>query len=397
MLRGRFISLEGGEGAGKSTQLNLLAERLVDAGIKLVTTREPGGTKGAETIRELFVSGATDRWDAATEACLVNAARADHVARQIRPALERGDWVLCDRYADSTFAYQGGDKGVPDADLMALHRVATGDLWPDLTLLLDLPVETGLARTLKRIGGATRFEAHDLSFHQRVAARFHARAAAEPRRIRTINADIDAHHVAAAIWAEGRATAAMLIGHREQGAAFRAAFDSKTLHHAWLIAGAQGIGKAGFARAAALWVLARSAGPQTGVPTDSFDVSEDHPTARLLTAGSHLDFRVVERIPDPKDRKAEKLRAQINLDQIVPRDGSKVENPLRPFLQSTPALSDWRVVIVDSIDDMNRNAANALLKSLEEPPAGTLFLLRERTRPGRLLATIRSRCRILAV
>lgn len=202
MARGRFISLEGGEGAGKSTQLNLLAERLVDAGIKLVTTREPGGTKGAETIRELFVSGATDRWDAATEACLVNAARADHVARQIRPALERGDWVLCDRYADSTFAYQGGDKGVPDADLMALHRVATGDLWPDLTLLLDLPVETGLARTLKRVGGATRFEAHDIGFHQRVAARFHARATAEPHRIRTINADIDAHHVAAAIWAE---------------------------------------------------------------------------------------------------------------------------------------------------------------------------------------------------
>ena len=186
----------------------------------------------------------------------------------------------------------------------------------------------------------------------------------------------------------------MLIGHREQGAAFRAAFDSKTLHHAWLIAGAQGIGKAGFARAAALWVLARSAGPQTGVPTDSFDVSEDHPTARLLTAGSHLDFRVVERIPDPKDRKAEKLRAQINLDQFVPRDGSKVENPLRPFLQSTPALSDWRVVIVDSIDDMNRNAANALLKNLEEPPPGTLFLCVSHS-PGRLLPTIRSRCRTL--
>jgi len=199
---GRFISLEGGEGAGKSTQLNLLAERLVDAGVSLVTTREPGGTTGAETIRELFVRGKPDRWDAATEACLVNAARADHVARLIRPALERGDWVLCDRYADSTFAYQGGPDGVADADLQALHRVATRDLWPDLTLLLDLPVETGIARAHRRLGGDTRFEAHDLSYHQNVADRFHARAAANPARIRVINAQVDAHHVATAIWAE---------------------------------------------------------------------------------------------------------------------------------------------------------------------------------------------------
>lgn len=199
---GRFISLEGGEGAGKSTQLNLLAERLVDAGVTLVTTREPGGTTGAETIRDLFVRGKPDRWDAATEACLVNAARADHVARLIRPALERGDWVLCDRYADSTFAYQGGAGGVADADLQALHRVATRDLWPDLTLLLDLPVEIGIARTRQRLGGATRFEDHDLAFHQGVADRFHARAANDPARIRIVDAQIDAHHVAAAIWAE---------------------------------------------------------------------------------------------------------------------------------------------------------------------------------------------------
>ncbi|MGL4542158.1 MAG: dTMP kinase [Polymorphobacter sp.] len=199
---GRFISLEGGDGAGKSTQLNLLAEHLVAAGIDLVTTREPGGTKGAEAIRELFVRGAADRWDAATETCLVNAARADHVARLIRPALARGAWVLCDRYADSTFAYQGGGKGVPAGDLAELHRIATGDLWPDLTLFLDLPVEKALARAAHRHGGATRFESHGRDFHDRVAAAFRVRAAAEPLRIRTVNADADELSIAAAIRAE---------------------------------------------------------------------------------------------------------------------------------------------------------------------------------------------------
>jgi len=186
----------------------------------------------------------------------------------------------------------------------------------------------------------------------------------------------------------------MLIGHTEQGAAFRTAFDSQSLHHAWLLTGPQGIGKAIFARAAALWVLAKSAGPQTGIDTQSFDVADDHPTARLLAAGSHLDFRILERIADPKDRKAEKIRAQITIDQIVPRAASGIDHPLRPFLRSTPALSDWRVVIVDSIDDLNRNAANALLKNLEEPPPGTLFLCISHA-PGRLLPTIRSRCRAL--
>lgn len=200
MARGRFITLEGGEGAGKSTQINMLAEKLTTAGIPLVTTREPGGTPGAETIRNLFVSGGTDRWSAATEACLANAARADHVERLIRPALERGDWVLCDRYVDSTYAYQGGAGGIADADLLALHHVATGNLWPDLTLLLDLDPEVGLARTHTRRSGATRFEGHGLAYHQHVAARFHARAAADPQRVRTIDAAPDAYHVAAAIW-----------------------------------------------------------------------------------------------------------------------------------------------------------------------------------------------------
>lgn len=173
----------------------------------------------------------------------------------------------------------------------------------------------------------------------------------------------------------------MLIGHREHGAAFRAAFDTGQMHHAWLLAGAAGIGKAGFAEAAACWLLARAAGPAQGIASDSLEVDPEHPTARLLAAGSHLDLRRLERTTDP----AGKLRAQIRIDEV---------RALQPLFRQTPALSDWRVVIVDSIDDLNRNAANALLKNLEEPPPGTLFLCISHA-PGRLLPTIRSRCRTL--
>ena len=168
MPGGRFITLEGGEGAGKSTQAALLAERLRLAGIEVEVTREPGGTEGAEAIRALLVSGAIDRWSAITEACLVNAARADHVARRIRPALAENRWVVCDRFVDSTLAYQGAGKGMDIAALRALHRLAAADLWPDLTLILDLPDGDGLARASLRTGSAARFEAHDAAFHARV-------------------------------------------------------------------------------------------------------------------------------------------------------------------------------------------------------------------------------------
>ena len=201
-MTGRFITLEGGEGAGKSTQLGILARRLRNAGLCVVETREPGGTAGAEAIRELFVRGDADRWDGVTEALLVNAARADHVARTIRPALAEGKWVLSDRYVDSTFAYQGAGKGVTDTVLGDLHRVATGDLWPDLTLVIDLPVETGLARAAERRGGATRFEAHAVAFHCRLADRFRERAAADPARLRVIDGTADIDTVADAIWVE---------------------------------------------------------------------------------------------------------------------------------------------------------------------------------------------------
>ena len=181
----------------------------------------------------------------------------------------------------------------------------------------------------------------------------------------------------------------MLIGHAEQVETLRAAFESGRMHHAWLLTGRKGLGKTAFARAAATWLLARAAGPQHGIGA-GFDVAEEHPTARLVAAGSHLDLRTLERIPHPVTGN---LRAEILIDQMVRRD-AKIE-PLRALFQTTPALSDWRVVIIDSLDEMNRNAANALLKHLEEPPPGTLFLCVSHA-PGRLLPTLKSRCRRMA-
>jgi len=201
-MTGRLITLEGGEGAGKSTQARRLAERLREAGIDVVVTREPGGTEGAEAVRALLVEGDADRWSAAAEACLVNAARADHVERLIRPALAAGIWVICDRFVDSTLAYQGAGKGLADSALRNLHHVATQDLWPDLTLILDIAVEAGLARAAGRRGGEGRFEGHDIGFHLRVTQGFREIAAAEPNRCKLIDGGATADAVAAAIWAE---------------------------------------------------------------------------------------------------------------------------------------------------------------------------------------------------
>ncbi|NBU84568.1 MAG: dTMP kinase [Sphingomonadaceae bacterium] len=188
MTQGRFITLEGGEGAGKSTQLHLLAEALRAQGKTVITTREPGGTEGAEAIRGLLLTGGQDRWNDATEALLFAAARADHVAKLIRPALARGDWVVCDRFIDSTRAYQGGAGGLSDADILALHRVGAGGLLPDRTLLLDLSVEEGARRAEARSATADRMGAKDRGYYLRVADRFRAIAAEEPARFRVIDA-----------------------------------------------------------------------------------------------------------------------------------------------------------------------------------------------------------------
>jgi DNA polymerase-3 subunit delta' len=180
----------------------------------------------------------------------------------------------------------------------------------------------------------------------------------------------------------------VLIGHVDQGTVLREAIVSGRVHHAWLLAGPRGVGKARFARVAATWLLARAA--YSDVSDDAFTVAPDHPTARLLAAGSHLDFRVVEIQENPKTGK---MRPGIAVDQFVKSDSS-IGEPLASVFKTRPALSDWRVVVVDSADDLNRNAANAFLKTLEEPPPNTLFFLVSHA-PSRLLPTIRSRCRTL--
>lgn len=186
---GRFITLEGGEGVGKSTQTKRLAEALRSNGKTVIETREPGGSPGAEAIRNLLMTGAADRWSARAEALLFAAARADHVAKTIRPAIEAGQWVLCDRFLDSSRAYQGGADGLDDADLLKLHQIGSDGLLPDRTLLLALPGETGNERALTRDkGAADRFGARSAEYHDRVTAAFRRLAEGEPGRFREIDA-----------------------------------------------------------------------------------------------------------------------------------------------------------------------------------------------------------------
>jgi dTMP kinase len=200
VTRGRFITFEGGEGAGKSTQVRILAERLRGAGLEVVATREPGGSPGAETIRGLLVNGETDRWSTVSEALLMYAARRDHIERTVRPALERGAWVVSDRFADSTRAYQGAGGGAPKGLVTALETFVLEDTRPDLTLILDLPVEAGLERAGLRGGGEARFEAKAPAFHQRLREGFLAIARAEPNRCVVLDAGQPPPAVSAAVW-----------------------------------------------------------------------------------------------------------------------------------------------------------------------------------------------------
>lgn len=197
-MTGRFITFEGGDGVGKSTQIGLLADRLRADGHDVVVTREPGGTEGAEIIRELIVTGAAGRWTRRTDALLIMAARSDHVARLVRPALDAGKVVLCDRFIHSTLAYQGGEDGVDD-ELTRLHDFATGSLWPDLTFWLDLPSEEGLGRAERRNDGEGRFEAKAEAFHQKVQKNF-ARLAANDLKMHRVDAGQGVDEVAASIW-----------------------------------------------------------------------------------------------------------------------------------------------------------------------------------------------------
>ena len=190
MTHGKFIAFEGGEGAGKSTQARLLADALAVRGIDCVVTREPGGTPGAEAIRSLLLGTSGEGWHPRAEALLFAAARSDHVERLIVPALEAGQWVICDRFVDSSRAYQGGAGGLDDADVMALHRVGSQGLLPDLTLLIKVSPETATVRANARDGGdADRIGGRNAAYHARVAQAFAAFADADPARFARIDGD----------------------------------------------------------------------------------------------------------------------------------------------------------------------------------------------------------------
>ncbi|MFN5121430.1 MAG: dTMP kinase [Bradyrhizobium sp.] len=202
-LRGRFITFEGGEGSGKSTQIRKLAERLDTAKLRVIVTREPGGSPGAEIIRHLVLSGMGKLLGPEAETLLFAAARDDHVRTVILPALNQGIWVLCDRFFDSTRAYQGQLGQVSPELVNAMQRVTIGDLKPDLTFILDVPVEVGLHRAAARRGNATadRFEAEGIKFHQDLRDAYRRIAAEDPERCVLIDATPDPDTVTATIWA----------------------------------------------------------------------------------------------------------------------------------------------------------------------------------------------------
>lgn len=200
VTRGRFITFEGGEGAGKSTQARLLVERLQAAGLTVVLTREPGGSEGAEALRGLLVTGDRDRWTPTAETLLMYAGRSDHLTRLIRPALEAGTWVVCDRFSDSTRAYQGAGGGVSPAFIEVIEAEVVGQDKPDLTLMFDMPVEVGLERAFGRDMFEARFESKGLEFHERLRAEFLRIAASQPQRCAMIDATGTLEGVADQVW-----------------------------------------------------------------------------------------------------------------------------------------------------------------------------------------------------
>lgn len=203
-MRGSFVTFEGGEGAGKSTQIALLADRLRQGGREVVVTREPGGTPGAEAVRHVLLTGAAERIGAAMEAILFAAARADHVDGVIRPGVERGAVVLCDRFADSSRVYQGITGNLDPDFMQSLERVTVAGMNPDLTFILDLPPEDGLDRAGRRRGNAKpdRYEKEQVEVHRQRREAYLAIARQEPERCAVIDAVGQPHEIAAAIWAE---------------------------------------------------------------------------------------------------------------------------------------------------------------------------------------------------
>ena len=221
-MRGRFITFEGGEGTGKSTHAALLAARLKSLGVGVHLTREPGGSLGAEIVRYIILSGAAKPFGAEVEAILFAAARNDHLNAAIRPALERGVWVICDRFADSTRVYQGAAGDVDPRSIRALERIVVGDTKPDLTFILDVPTEVGMQRAANRRGasGADRFEGEAMAFHEKLRDGFLMLAASEPERCVLIDATAPKDEVAEQIWrvVNERFDPAMAPAHLEDAA-----------------------------------------------------------------------------------------------------------------------------------------------------------------------------------
>jgi len=200
VARGKFITFEGGEGTGKSTQSRILTARLQAEGRAAIRTREPGGSDGAEALRGLLVEGGADRWSPLSETLMMNAARRDHLERTIVPALELGEWVVCDRFADSTRAYQGAGGGVSAEFIATVERAVVGDNRPDLTLIFDLPPEIGLKRAFGRDMFEVRFETKEFAFHTRLRAAYLAIARDEPDRCVLIDASGTEDEVADLVW-----------------------------------------------------------------------------------------------------------------------------------------------------------------------------------------------------
>jgi dTMP kinase len=196
-----FISFEGGEGVGKSTQVRMLQDNLIKHNISALLTREPGGSAGAETIRELLVTGEPDKWSPITEVLLFNAARADHLEKTVKPALKQGKWVISDRYADSLFAYQGMGQGVSEKDLLNIHKFATGDFWPDITFILDaFALDRAISRETDIESSEDRFEKMSSDFHLGLQKSFLEIAKNNPDRCHVINASGTIDEVAGRIW-----------------------------------------------------------------------------------------------------------------------------------------------------------------------------------------------------
>ena len=200
MIGSQFITFEGGEGAGKSTQAKRLAARLKEHGVEAVVTREPGGSPGAEQIRELLVHGEPGRWSALTETLLVFAARVDHVERTIKPALQANKWVICDRFTDSTYAYQGVARGTDREIIRRVQSAAIGDFKPNLTIMLDLPASIGLERAKLRSGNEHRFERFNAEFHEKLRQAFIEIARRNGERCVLLNASGNEDAVAELIW-----------------------------------------------------------------------------------------------------------------------------------------------------------------------------------------------------